>query len=81
MRNMAVAEGFMLPDHRKASMKLLETGHAVPINDANREKRASLGLDEIPPTVHSHKDALDDLKTIMKRTGFKDLIESQETEK
>ncbi len=71
----------MLPDHRKASMKLLETGHAVPINDANREKRVSLGLDEIPPTVHSHKDALDELKIIMKRTGFKDLIERQEAEK
>jgi heterodisulfide reductase subunit C len=50
MRNMAVEAGFMLPDHRKASMKLLETGHAVPINDANREKRVSLGLDEVPPT-------------------------------
>ncbi len=81
MRNMAVEAGFMLPDHRKASMKLLETGHAVPINDANREKRVSLGLDEVPPTVHSHKDALDDLKTIMERTGFKNLIERQEAEK
>ena len=81
MRNMAVEEGFMLPDHRKASMKLLETGHAVPINDANREKRVSLGLDEVPPTVHSHKDALDELKIIMKRTGFKDLIERQEAKK
>ena len=81
MRNMAVEEGFMLPDHRKASMKLLETGHAVPINDANREKRVSLGLDEVPPTVHSHKDALDELKTIMERTGFKNLIERQEAGK
>ena len=81
MRNMAVAEGFMLPEHKSASMKLLETGHAVPINDANREKRASLGLDAVPPTVHSHKDALDELQTIMKRTGFKTLIESQEAEK
>jgi len=81
MRNMAVKEGFMLPEHRSTSMKLLETGHAVPINDANREKRASLGLDEVPPTVHSHKDALDDLQTIMKRTGFKTLIEGQEAEK
>jgi len=80
MRNMAVEEGFMLPEHRRASMKLLETGHAVPINDANREKRVSLGLDEVPPTVHSHKDALDDLKTIMERTGFKNLIEKQEVE-
>ena len=71
----------MLPEHKSASMKLLETGHAVPINDANREKRASLGLDAVPPTVHSHKDALEELQTIMKRTGFKNLIESQEAEK
>ena len=81
MRNMAVAEGFMLPEHKSASMKLLKTGHAVPINDANREKRASLGLDAVPPTVHSHKDALEELQTIMKRTGFKNLIERQEAEK
>jgi heterodisulfide reductase subunit C len=81
MRNMAVDEGYMLPQHRKVSKKLLETGHAVPIDDANREIRKDLGLQEIPPTVHSHEDALEDVKEIMKRTGFKDLIEKHEEEK
>jgi len=75
MRNMAVAEGYMLPQHRKTSQKLLETGHAVPIDDANRELRKTLGLKEIPPTVHSSKEALDDVKKIMERTGFRKLIE------
>lgn len=80
MRNMAADEGFMLPQHKKASKKLLETGHAVPLDAANQEMRKELGLQEVPPTVHSHKDALNDVKTIMERTGFKKLIEGQRTE-
>ncbi|TFF67870.1 CoB--CoM heterodisulfide reductase subunit C [Candidatus Thorarchaeota archaeon] len=80
MRNMAVEEGYMLPQHRKTSKKLLETGHAVPIDQANKDMRRELELQEIPPTVHSHEDALDDVKEIMKRTGFKKLIEEQEEE-
>lgn len=81
LRNMAVEKGYMLPEHRKASEKLLEHGHAVPLNDANKEKRAALGLKDIPPTVHSNKKALDDVKKIMEDTGFKALIEGQAKEK
>ena len=81
MRNMAVEEGYMLPEHRKSSKKLLETGHAVPINKANLEKRKELGLKEIPPTTHSSEKALEDVKKIMERTGFKKLIEKDEEEK
>jgi len=80
MRNMAVEEGFMLPEHKKTSEYLLETGHAVPINPANIKKRKELGLKEIPPTVHSSEEALDDVKEIMKRTGFKKLIKKNEEE-
>lgn len=81
MRNMAVEEGYMLPQHRKTSQKLLETGHAVPLDDANRQLRKELGLKEIPPTVHSNEKALSDVKKIMERTGFKKLIDDQEEEK
>ncbi len=81
MRNMAVEEGYMLPQHRKASLKLLETGHAVPIDDANREIRKNLGLKEIPPTTHSSKKALADVQKIMERTGFKKLILEDKEEK
>jgi heterodisulfide reductase subunit C len=80
MRNMAVDEGFMLPEHRKASQKLIQTGHAVPIDDANREVRKDLGLEELPPTTHSKKKALKEVQKIMKKTGFKRLVESQEKE-
>ncbi len=80
MRNMAVDEGFMLPEHRKASQKLISTGHAVPLDDANLEMRKDLGLDELPPTTHSKKKALKEVQKIMKKTGFKALIESQAKE-
>ncbi|MFW9909137.1 MAG: CoB--CoM heterodisulfide reductase subunit C [Candidatus Thorarchaeota archaeon] len=77
MRNMAAEDGYMLPEHKKTSEKLLETGHAVPIDSANKKMRKELGLGELPPTVHSHPDALEHVKKIMKRTGFNDLIEQQ----
>ena len=77
---MAVDNGFMLPQHKKASQKLLSTGHAVPIDDANKEIRKDLGLDEIPPTTHANKKALDQVQEIMKRTGFKELIEGVKKE-
>ncbi|NWF96521.1 MAG: CoB--CoM heterodisulfide reductase subunit C [Candidatus Thorarchaeota archaeon] len=77
MRNMAVKEGFMLPQHRKSSQKLIETGHAVPLDDANREMRSELGLQEIPPTVHSDEKALREVQEILKRTGFVDTIEKE----
>ncbi|MFW9832447.1 MAG: CoB--CoM heterodisulfide reductase subunit C [Candidatus Thorarchaeota archaeon] len=80
MRNMAVDDGFMLPQHKKASQKLLSTGHAVPIDDANKEIRKDLGLDEIPPTTHANKKALAQVQEIMKRTGFKELIEGVKRE-
>ncbi len=81
MRNMAVDEGFMLPQHKKASMKLLATGHAVPLDEANQEMRRELGIPEIPPTVHASKDALNDVKKLMELTGFDKLIEGQDAEK
>jgi heterodisulfide reductase subunit C len=80
MRNMAVEEGYMLPQHRKASKKLLTSGHLVPIDRANRKVRRELGLDELPPTTHSDEQALNDVKKVMKKTGFKTLIEGEAKE-
>lgn len=81
MRNMAVEEGFMLPQHKGTSKKLLETGHAVPL-DKERwgDLREKVGLERIPPTVHSDKKALADVQEIMKRTGFKKLVEKEAEE-
>ena len=68
----------MLPQHRKSAQKLLQTGHAVPLDDANREMRKELGLSEVPPTVHSSEEALAQVKEIMRLTGFNALVEGQE---
>ncbi|MFX1483851.1 MAG: CoB--CoM heterodisulfide reductase subunit C [Promethearchaeota archaeon] len=80
MRNMAVDHGFMLPEHRRASQKLITTGHAVPIDNAHRKMRKDLGLQELPPTTHSNEKALNDVQEILQKTGFKDLIASQKKE-
>lgn len=80
MRNMAVEEGYMLPQHRKASKKLLTSGHLVPIDRANRKARKELGLDELPPTTQSYDHALEEVKKVMKKTGFKTLIEGEAKE-
>ncbi len=77
MRNMAVKAGFMLPQHKKSAQKLLQTGHTVPLDDANREMRAELGLSEIPPTVHSDERALAEVREILRRTGFDVLISTE----
>ncbi|MHA1637465.1 MAG: CoB--CoM heterodisulfide reductase subunit C [Candidatus Thorarchaeota archaeon] len=78
MRNMAVQEGYMLPQHKGTAQKLIETGHAVPLNESNREMRKELGIPEIPPTVHSSEQALKDVQKIMEATGFTKLIDKQE---
>ncbi|MCF2137393.1 MAG: CoB--CoM heterodisulfide reductase subunit C [Candidatus Thorarchaeota archaeon] len=78
MRNMAVAEGYMLPQHRKASEKLIRTGHAVPLDDANREMRRELGLSEIPPTTHASEEALKQVQEIFRRTHFIELVRKTE---
>lgn len=80
MRNMAVEEGFMLPQHRKVSKKLLATGHAVPIDEANQEIRKDLEIGEIPPTVHADPEALKQVQDIMEQTGFRELIEDKKKE-
>jgi heterodisulfide reductase subunit C len=80
MRNMAVEAGYMLPQHRSASQKLIETGHAVPIDDANRAIRKDLNLQDPPPTAQFNEKSLNDVKEIMKRTGFVELIKEKKEE-
>jgi heterodisulfide reductase subunit C len=70
LRAIAVHEGIMLQEHAKVSELLLEYGHAVPINNDRRKQRVELGLDELPQTVHSHPEDLDEVKTLLESCGF-----------
>ncbi|MCL7475288.1 MAG: CoB--CoM heterodisulfide reductase subunit C [Methanosarcinales archaeon] len=78
LRTESVHMGFMLPDHRKVAGLVIEKGHAVPINDANRDKRKKLGMDELPETVHKYPDALDQVKKLLMATGFVQLVKDTE---
>jgi heterodisulfide reductase subunit C len=75
IRNMAVEAGHILPAHKVAAQKLIEYGHAVPIDDPKwGNLRKSLGLAEKPPTTASHEDALKQVQRIAKLTGFDKLV-------
>jgi heterodisulfide reductase subunit C len=73
-RNIAALNGFMAPAHKATGSFVIKTGHGVPINDATMELRKRVGLGELPPTVHSFPDALEEVQKILEFTGFNDLI-------
>ena len=70
LRNMAVESGNINPRHRDIAHMFIRYGHAVPINEENVKKRESLGLPAVPPTTHSFKQALEELQTLVKKSGF-----------
>jgi len=73
-RNVAAQNGFMAPAHKATGSFVIKTGHGVPINDATMELRKRVGLGELPPTVHSFPEALEEVQKICEATGFNDLI-------
>jgi heterodisulfide reductase subunit C len=82
LRNLAVKEGHMRPEHKALSHKLIETGHAVPIDDPKwSQLRQSLGLPPLPPTVHSSPKAVREVQEICKKTGFDKLVGYKADEK
>jgi heterodisulfide reductase subunit C len=74
IRNQAAQAGFMAPAHKMTGSFVIKTGHGVPINDATMALRKSVGLDELPPTTHQFPEALEEVQTIFKATGFDNLI-------
>jgi heterodisulfide reductase subunit C len=74
IRNVAAHEGYMACAHKKTGSYVALTGHAVPINDATKALRKEIGLPEIPPTTHADAAALEEVQTLVKATGFDELI-------
>lgn len=74
IRNQAAQAGFMAPAHKMTGSFVIKTGHGVPINDATKALRKSVGLDELPPTTHQFPEALEEVQKIFKATGFDNLI-------
>ncbi len=77
IRTIAVHEGLMLPEHIRVSQLVLQYGHAVPINDAAKEKREKLGMKPVPETVCMYPEALRDVRTLLELCGFDKLCASQ----
>lgn len=73
LRNIAVRKGFMKESHQKVAGLFCQTGHLVPINDRVKELRKALDLTELPPTVHSHPESLNEVKKIIESTHFREL--------
>ena len=73
-RNVAAHAGYMAKPHKMTGVFVINTGHAVPINDAAKALRTKIGLAEIPPTTHAFPEALEEVQKICKLTGFDELI-------
>ncbi|KAF5078590.1 4Fe-4S dicluster domain protein [anaerobic digester metagenome] len=74
VRNQAAHAGYMAPAHKATGSFVIKTGHGVPINDATKALRKSVGLTELPPTTHEFPEALEEVQKITKLTGFDSLI-------
>jgi len=74
LRSLAVKSGIMLPAHRKIAEYVMRTGHGVPIDEQNRKKRKELELDELPGTVHSCPEALEEVRELARACGFDRLV-------
>jgi heterodisulfide reductase subunit C len=73
-RNIAAHAGYMAKAHKMTGVFVMNTGHAVPINDAAKSLRVKIGLPEVPPTTHAYPEALEEVQKLCKITGFDDLI-------
>ena len=73
-RNIAAHAGYMAKAHKMTGVFVLNTGHAVPINDVVKALRAKIGLPEVPPTTHAFPEALTEVQKLCKITAFDELI-------
>ena len=73
-RNVAAHAGYMAKPHKMTGVFVINTGHAVPINDAAKALRTKIGLSEVPATTHADAGALEEVKKLCKITAFDELI-------
>ena len=73
-RNVAAHAGYMAKPHKMTGVFVINTGHAVPINDAAKSLRSKIGLSEVPATTHADEKALEEVQKLCKITAFDELI-------
>ncbi len=80
LRNMAVKKGNMAEAHRKAAGYLARFGALVPLGEKFQVMRRNVGLPENSPVARYHPGSLEQVKTILEKTGFTKLIAKKETD-
>lgn len=76
IRNIAVREGIMADAHRRTAVNVIKGGHVFPLDEERKVLRKSLNLPEAPPTTLKFPKALHEVQTIIKTTGFDNLVKS-----
>ena len=80
LRAESVHLGLILPEHRRVAGLVIDTGHAVPINDEVQAKRKELGIDDLPETVHKYPQDFEQVRKLLEVTGFIELVTDEGTE-
>lgn len=79
IRNIAVAEGYMLEPHQKVAAKVIEAGHAVPLDKESWQKlREKVGIESVPPNASGNPWAIEEIRKLTKKSGFDELIGYEE---
>jgi heterodisulfide reductase subunit C len=79
IRNIAVAEGYMLGPHQKVAAKVVEAAHAVPLDKESWQNlRVKVGLESVPPNASGNPWAIEEIRKITKKSGFQKLISYDE---
>jgi heterodisulfide reductase subunit C len=74
LRNIAVANGDLYENHKKAAQSLIKNGHMVENNDKIKVLRKDLGLPENPETVMNNAAAKADFDKVLSLTKFTKLV-------
>ncbi len=74
LRNHAFSKGLIDDEHLLIARTVVRTGHTIELDDDAREKRVSLGLPEVPPTVLDDPAALEEVRMLLSRVGFSHII-------
>ena len=74
MRNMAVRKGYMTDQHKKIGASMMKTATTVPLDENILALRVKMGLPKVPPLAIGDPKALEDFRTVMRKTGFDKLI-------
>ena len=75
LRNIAVAEGHIKPNHKRTATNLVKYGHTVNEQEKISDMREAMGLPRLPPTVLADPKAKADFDVLIKATGFDKIVE------